>query len=59
MSTSFSSSSLNFELNQSPVLLLVNIISSQAEIVDIVGFRIDENPFQRPSLLKDRFSDHL
>ena len=38
MSTSFSRSSLNLELNQSLVLLLVNIISLQAEIVDKVGF---------------------
>ena len=38
MSTSFSRSSLNLELNQSLVLLLVNIISLQAEIVAKVGF---------------------
>ena len=34
MPTSFSCSSLDLELNQSIVLMLVNIISPQAEIVD-------------------------
>ena len=38
MATGFSRSSLDLELNQSLVLLLVNIISPQAEIVDKEGF---------------------